>query len=375
MILYSSLKRVLIKHVLSYKKRFWEFNLKMNARKYVKEIIRQNKSPELSITEVDQAKSFYKSKGHKLENTYWHKYYKGLTNQFFVDYIPEDIFNAIIAPSFNQMRQWPALLDKNLSYNLFREFEQPKAVIQNINGFYFVDGKIVNESVAVEKCNTINLSLIIKPTIDSGDGIMVNKFSVTNHKTTYENLTTLDLFKKYKKDFIIQEFVEQSEVLKALNPTSLNTVRVMTYLKTDGVHVLSSVLRIGQPNSITDNFCGGGIICGITENGLLKSRAYTRDGAILNKSHTKVPFEGIAIPNYNALIEMVKAMHPIIPYFKIVSWDIGINIENQPVFIEFNTYYQDVDLHQITNGPLFGEFIDEILEHSLNSTETAYNGL
>ncbi|WP_299110813.1 sugar-transfer associated ATP-grasp domain-containing protein [uncultured Winogradskyella sp.] len=373
--LYSSLKRILIKHVLGYRKRFWEFNLKMNARKYVKEIIRQNKSPELSTTEVNQAKAFYKSKGYKLDNTYWHKYYKGLTNAFFVNYIPEDIFNAIIAPSFNQMRQWPALLDKNLSYNLFQEFVQPTAVVQNINGFYFVDGKIVNESAALEKCNTINSPLIIKPTIDSGDGVMVHKFNVTNYKTTYENLTTLDLFKKYKKDFIVQEAVEQSDVLKSLNPSSLNTVRVMTYLKTDGVHVLSSVLRIGQPNSSTDNFCGGGIICGIKPNGSLKSKAYTRDGAILNKSHTKVTFEGITIPNYNALIDMVKTMHPIIPYFKIVSWDIGMNKENQPVFIEFNTYYQDVDLHQITNGPLFGEFTDEILAISLNPTETAYNGL
>lgn len=373
--LYSSLKRVLTKHILNLRKRFWEFNLKMNARAYVKAIINENKSPELSKSEVSQAKSFYKSKGYKLGNTYWHQYYKGLTNEFHVNYIPEDIFNAIIAPSFNQMRQWPALLDKNLSYNLFKEFEQPKAVVQNINGFYFVDGKIVNESEALQKCNTINKTLIIKPTIDSGDGVMVNKFTVNNHKTSYKNLTILELFKKYKKDFIVQEELEQSDVLKVFNPSSLNTVRVMTYLKKDGVHILSAVLRIGQPNSATDNFCGGGIICGLDVEGNLKRRAYTRDGAILNKSHTKVVFEGVSIPNYNTLLKMVKQMHPKVPYFKIVSWDIGINKENQPVFIEFNTYYQDVDLHQITNGPLFGEFTDEILELSLNPTETAYNGL
>ncbi|NRD19934.1 hypothetical protein HNV08_07735 [Winogradskyella eckloniae] len=373
--LYSSLKRVLIKHVLSFRKRFWEFNLKMNARKYVKEVLRQNKAPKLSSSEIAKVKAYYKSKGYKLENTYWHQYYKGLTNEFHVNYIPEDMFNALIAPRFNQMRQWPALLDKNLSYILFKGFPQPKAIVQNINGFYFVDGKIVDQSVAIDTCNSINTALIIKPTIDSGDGIMVNKFTVENDKTTFENLTVSELFKKYKKDFIVQETVAQSAVLKSLNPTSLNTIRVMTYLKDDNVYVLSSVLRIGQPHSATDNFSGGGIICGIKSNGNLKSRAYTRAGAILNKSHTKVVFEGIAIPNYESVLNMVKRMHPIIPYFKIVSWDIGIDSNNEPVFIEYNTYYQDVDLHQIANGPLFGEFTDDILDLSLRSTDSAYNDL
>lgn len=361
---YSSVKRLLTKHILNAKKRFWEFNLSMNARKYIKEIIRLNKAPTLNSKEVNAAKSYFKSKGFTLNNTYWHRYYKCLTNEFHENYIPEDIFNANISPRFNQMRQWPALLDKNLSYNLFKDFNQPIAVIQNINGFYYVNDKIVSEESALSICNTIHKPLVIKPTIDSGDGNMVNTFTVSNHISSFKNLKTTELFKLYKQDFIVQEFVEQSEVLKALNPSSLNTLRIMTYLKPDGVHVLSSVLRIGQPGCNIDNFCGGGIICGI-DNGYLKSKAYSRDGVILTKTHTNITFEGYQIPNYNAALEMVKTMHPIVPYFKIVSWDIGIDKENQPIFIEFNTYYQDIDLHQITNGPLFGEFTDEILELGL----------
>jgi len=367
MSLYHSIKQLLTKRILNFRKRLVAFNLEMNFRKSIKEVIRQNNTPKLKPKQEQAAKSYFKSKGYKLKNTYWHCYYTSINGEFHKNYIPDDIFNAIISPKFNEMRQWPALLDKNLSYNLFKDFKQPKRVLQNINGFFYVDDKIVSEYVALETCNIINKSLIIKPTIDSGDGNMVEIFSVKNHQTNFKNLKTSELFNLYKKDFIIQEFVEQSASMKSLNPSALNTVRVMTYLKEDGVHVLSSVLRIGQTGSHTDNFCGGGIVCGIDNNGFLKNKGYTRFGDVFTKTASNVVFEGFQIPNYSSVVQMVEAMHPMVPYFKFISWDIGINKDELPIFIEYNTYYQSTDLHQIANGPLFGEFTDEILEFRLES--------
>lgn len=364
---YHFIKRLLTKHILNTRKRLVAFNLKMNARKSIKEIIRQNKTPYLTSQQVEATKSYFKSKGYKLESTYWHRYYTSINGKFHENYIPDDIFNAIISPKFNEMRQWPALLDKNLSYNLFKGFKQPKHVVQNINGFFYVDDKIVSEHIALETCNNINKPLIIKPTIDSGDGNRVEVFLVKNHQTNFKDLTTLELFRLYKKDFIVQECVTQSTSMKSLNPSALNTVRVMTYLKEDGVHILSSVLRIAQPESHKDNFSNGGIVCGINNNGFLKLKGYTKHGDVLTKTATGVIFKGFQIPNYEKIIKMVEAMHPMVPYFKFISWDIGIDNNELPIFIEYNTYYQSSDLHQIANGPLFGEFTEEILELGLKS--------
>ena len=365
--MYSSLKLLLTKHVLTSKKRFYEFNSKMNSKRRIKQFRHENKTPNLKPAQVQAAQSYFKSKGYKLSNTYWHSYYTGFNNQFHADYIPEDIFRSIISPRFNQMRQWPALLDKNLSYILFKDFNQPHPVVQNINGFYYINNHIVDEQVAIEVCNAINKPLIIKPTLDSGSGKLVNSFIANDNITTYMDLTISNVFKLYRTDFIVQECVEQSHSLKALNPSSLNTIRIMTYLRSDGVHVLSSVLRIGQPDSSTDNYSGGGIIVGIDDNGHLKHNGYTKKGEIINKTSTNIVFKGFQIPNYTNVVSMVKAMHPIVPYFKFVSWDIGIDKDNMPIFIEFNTYNQNIDLHQITNGPLFGKFSDEILELGLKS--------
>ena len=64
--------------------------------------------------------------------------------------------------------------------------------------------------------------------------------------------------------------------------------------------------------------------------------------------------------------DMVKSMHYIVPYFKIISWDIGISKDDLPFLIEYNTHRQGIDL-QIASGPLLGKFTDEVLALALKA--------
>ncbi len=125
--------------------------------------------------------------------------------------------------------------------------------------------------------------------------------------------------------------------------------------------ILSTVLRMGGKDSRIDNYGKGGSICGVEDTGYLKSNSYKENGEITNTSPSGLKLDGILIPNFPKVTNMVKALHSKIPYFKIVSWDIALDINDAPVFIEYNTYAQGIDIHQITNGPLFGKFQDEIL--------------
>lgn len=61
------------------------------------------------------------------------------------------------------------------------------------------------------------------------------------------------------------------------------------------------------------------------------------------------------------------AMYPISLYVKFVSWDISIDKTDAPVFIEFNTYNQNINIHQITNGPLLGKITNDNLEVGLKT--------
>lgn len=361
---YHILKKLVIKRFISSQKRIVAFNRTMNARTEIKEIIYKYDIPKLKPDEIKAAKSYYKSQGYQLKNTSWHRYYKAVNGQFHKEYIPLDIFNSKISPRLNQKIQWPALLDKNLSYNLFKDFDQPKRVLQNINGLYYLNDKVVDESEAILKIKKNTKLLIIKPSIESGGGRMVVSFKVEKETTSYKNMSIESLLKLYKKDFIIQEFLEQSEAMKMLNPTSLNTLRVISYLNNDGANLLLAIVRIGQKGSYTDNYETGGILCGVDDNGKLNVNGYTKEGTVVNETFTGIKFCDFVVPNYNSIVDMVKSMHVKVPYFKIISWDIAINNNNSPVMVEFNTYNQGLDV-QIAYGPLFGEFTTEILAKGL----------
>ncbi len=362
--MYQYLKKLLTKRIIFFQKRIDEVYLKRSSRQYMKSLIRKRNLPKLTTEEVKQAKSYYKTKGYKLSNTYWHRYYKAMNGEFHKDYVPFDIFKSIISPRLNQQRQYPALLDKNMLYNIFKDFKQPIHVVQNINGFYYVNNQIVDVTDAIKACNSNSNHFIIKPTVGSGQGRMVNAFTVKDSMTSYKNLSLLELFKLYHKDFIVQEFLEQSDLLNSLNPSSVNTLRVVSYLNKEGVHILASVLRIGKPGNSTDNFSTGGIFCGVLEDGQLKDKGFNPKGTQFTKTSTGIILKDCKIPNYDKVQEMTKSMHFKVPYFKIISWDIAINKSNMPVLIEYNTYKQGIDL-QMASGPLFGKFADEILDMGL----------
>jgi|GEM_PF-3258099 hypothetical protein len=69
--LYSALKQFLTRPLIYYKNRFFSFNTKMNSRTNIKELIKKNSIQKLQPNQIKEAKSYYKSKGIKLNNTYW----------------------------------------------------------------------------------------------------------------------------------------------------------------------------------------------------------------------------------------------------------------------------------------------------------------
>ncbi|OZV69971.1 sugar-transfer associated ATP-grasp domain-containing protein [Winogradskyella aurantia] len=367
MSLYYSIKQNLVQPMLNWRNMLLRFNRGANARHQIRKSIKINEIGKLTKAEIDEAKAYFKSKGYNLRNTYWHQFYKGKNGIFHKEYIPEDIFRSKICHKLNQTLQWPALLDKNLSYTIFSEFSQPKRVLSNINGFYYWQGDLVSESEAIKGVLHSKQKLIIKPSIDSGGGVMVKVISTEDLNTTDKTYEIMNLFKSYKKDFVIQEFMSQSPEMKKLNPTTLNTLRIMSYLRDEEVHVLSTIVRIGKKGSDTDNYEGGGIICGVNAKGEFNSVGYTKLGRkVYSKTESGISLKDCKVPNYEDVKAMVRRLHMRVPYFRLISWDIGINENNQPVLIEYNTYNQSTNPSQVVNGPLFGKFTDEILSLGIN---------
>ncbi|MEO6533016.1 MAG: sugar-transfer associated ATP-grasp domain-containing protein [Pseudolysinimonas sp.] len=137
------------------------------------------------------------------------------------------------------------------------------------------------------------------------------------------------------RQFLLEECLVQHLELARLNPSSVNTLRLITFRKDGDVHLLAAALKIGNGGAI-DNFSDGGMYTMVDDGGSTLSPAF--DGA----GHTFVehPGSGVTIPGFQvplfreavALVSKTAAVVAEIPY---VGWDVAIRAEG-PVLIEGN---------------------------------------
>lgn len=164
-------------------------------------------------------------------------------------------------------------------------------------------------------------------------------------------------------DLVIQEGVKQSETLAKLNADSVNTLRVLSLLHSDGnCKILSTLLRMGLKGTKVDNASSGGISIGVQDDGRLNDFAYSNVGIRYYEHPTShISFNNVIIPNFEGVKKAVKILHPKFPHFRMISWDIAMNEHNKPVLIEANFCDGELDFHQLNNGPIFGKDTEIIL--------------
>lgn len=73
----------------------------------------------------------------------------------------------------------------------------------------------------------------------------------------------------------VQELVENSKDIKALNPSSLNNFRVITYILDGKIYHMPIILRIGRNGKRLDNAHQGGIFIGVNDDGYLLKEAHS----------------------------------------------------------------------------------------------------
>ncbi len=184
----------------------------------------------------------------------------------------------------------------------------------------------------------------IKPQSDSlgKDAILLVKKG-KNFKFTHVNRGKIDLKEFLKitqnRAFFVQEYIEQHEDLKALNHSTLNTIRIITTKFNNKVRVLCAGLRIGKNSqSIVDNASRGGCFVGIDEKTgkLQKYGFFSKDRAVKEHPESKIKFENYQVPFWKECVETAKKLQMMSPGYVTVGWDIAITPEG-PVLIEGNS--------------------------------------
>lgn len=323
----------------------------------------------LSQAQKEEIKQYYRDNfGEKDVNLKWHEYYSSVNGIYSPEYIPTYLYYSKIYPKMNREKWASMYSDKNLIDKLIPEAKLPETYVKNMNGHFYIGGKIATFDEAVKACENLS-DAIIKHSIETWQGKSVLRFSSVDGRVIIKNdlssISVKDLLLSYGKNYIVQAAIKQSEKMASLNPTSLNTVRIMTYKRAEDVVVLFAVLRMGRKGKVVDNASAGGLYCGINEDGSLKEEAYTLTPfSRLAESDNGVVFKDFVIPKYAQMQELAKRYHDELPYVKLIGWDLAIDENDDIVLIEINA--DTPGLFQAATGPAFGKYILDIFDEALS---------
>lgn len=176
--------------------------------------------------------------------------------------------------------------------------------------------------------------VFIKPLKGSkGKGAHVYSYISDNNAGAY--------FKEMMEDcsqWMVEERIRQSAAMGQWNETSVNTIRIPSFLREGKFSVIWTRMRMGKEGSIVDNAGAGGIVVNVDP----RSGVITSDGIDEAYNHFEkhpscgLTFKGWQVPRWEELLKSVEELHRIV-FFKhvYIAWDFALT-DNGWVVIEGN---------------------------------------
>ncbi|MGO4386937.1 sugar-transfer associated ATP-grasp domain-containing protein [Microvirga sp. 2YAF29] len=180
----------------------------------------------------------------------------------------------------------------------------------------------------------------------SGSGgrgaLMLNHGTITKADGSVEAMSEASLVHYLKDDrgFLIQEIVVQSDEYAVFSPSSLNTVRCLTFLGQSREPEVAAVsLRMGNGRSVVDN---DGIYCGVDlkTHRLLGPGLTDDDDGFAVQIFEKHPVSDVTLPGHrlnrlNDIFEVCKLAHQALGGPMTIGWDVAMT-DAGPCIMEGN---------------------------------------
>ncbi|MBE0653337.1 MAG: hypothetical protein IH594_06040 [Bacteroidales bacterium] len=279
------------------------------------------------------------------------------------DYIKPHQFERI-EKKLNTPEYYPILEDKYFFHQLMvgQGFRIPKNLflIENSSIFNMDTKTYIHEEEFLRKdldgfCKVIN----------GFGGKMIYRIKVEDEKLKLNgNEMSVPDFIHFlgKRKFLVQERILQHKDMNVLNPSCINTLRMLT-VRTGQTYSLYQVYsRIGINNNYVDNSLSGNIMIGVNrDTGKLMEYAYLlestgADSKLARHPQTNVVFKDFSIPFFKESVEMVESLHVLFQQFFMIGWDIGITPEG-PIVLEGNNI-TELYSYQVLYGGLKSSFFD-----------------
>ena len=180
-------------------------------------------------------------------------------------------------------------------------------------------------------------------------------------------------FGSQDQGWLLQERVKQHPKIAALNPSSLNTVRITTYLSrwkgepngTGDVMTDFGFLRVGRAGSATDGWSeGGGLAINVDiADGRLGTGIFSTGPASRTEERhpdSLLHFRGQRLPFWDDAKQLCEQTAMLFPDVRSIGWDVAIT-ETGPLIVEGNAKWVPM-MPQAFGGAYFtGERRDRLL--------------
>ena len=284
--------------------------------------------------------------------------YTNRTGRFDPRYIPYGLHAKVLNPASRNKSYMFAFQNKAYLQRVFEGIRQPKVVCRRVEGMYYDERfERIDEQQAVALCVRAleHAEIVIKPSgLSGGKGVVFLREA--------DEARLRGEFDQIRGTVTVQEAVRQHPKMAALNASTVNCVRITTWLHKGEVHPLAALVKIGSASVRVDNYKHGGHLLGLNMDGtsmpyalnVRYERVTTLPGGVCLEG-------GITIPGFADVVETAKRAHFMTPQTKLISWDIAIDEQEKAVMIEAN-HGGDVRMHMAVTGPLFGDLTEEYLD-------------
>lgn len=161
--------------------------------------------------------------------------------------------------------------------------------------------------------------IILKPRNgDSGKGIQII------HQSKQLSDAEIDHLLAQYQSGIAEELVFNHPKLNELNPSSLNTMRIVTLRDGDRMDILFAGIRFGAKGKEIDNISTGGRVAPLDiASGKICGSSYTKktvtDGSGDHDDHI-----GFQMPRWEELNDFLYRLTAVVPPMRYMAWDIAI---------------------------------------------------
>lgn len=179
---------------------------------------------------------------------------------------------------------------------------------------------------------------VLIPMIEHGPPVTFREPGNSNARSVQDYCTEV-LWLDQGGDWIIEEYFEQHPDLSAINPASVNTVRIWVIDRgRDGFQAITAYLRIGRRNMFVDNASSGGIVAPI-DLALGRLQA-ARDAQAEHNIYPRhpdhdAPIAGIELPYWPDVQKLAKQALSVFPGLRFAGLDVAIG-SSGPVILELN---------------------------------------